>query len=275
MTTARFVLSLAILLLFAIAPVGTGASRELTTGEDQISPYWGGAISQWTPWILYWANERALDPDLVAAVIRQESIGRTDAEGPTGAVGLMMVMPAEVSGLSWRPSAEELKEPNLNIRWGTGMLKQIIRDSGGDLFHSLAAYNGGWEQINISATQRYAQKVLTYYAYAIAARHGYSYQESKNWTLVLMTREDRRIKMFQTGTSGPYPVPCFENVLGFRDFFPEMVDAPRALVTRFVDKEGHEVLIDAWLLVGGPDYPLEETLVRAGPSMLSRSGHRP
>ncbi len=226
--------------------------------EAHISPFWGSAISQWDGWIVYWAKDRELDPDLVAAVIRKESIGRVDAEGPSGAVGLMMVLPAEASGLSWRPSAKELKQPGLNLQWGTGILKEIIRESNGNVLTALAAYNGGWDQLYLASTERYAHSVLTYYAYAIAARHGYSYQESKVWTLVLMTRVNGHIEHIQTHTSGHFLAPCFEGAVEFRALYPDMVHAPRVRVTRFLDQEGREVLIDAWLFVGGMERYVKE-----------------
>lgn len=270
----RVVLIAAVLSL-VFAPPAIASVKEETSSEDHLSPYWGGAISQWSRRILHWADERELDPDLVAAVIRKESIGQASAVGPSGSVGLMMVMPAEKSGMSWRPSAEELKVPNVNIRWGTGMLKEILRETGGDLLRALAAYNGGWEQTNIPSTQRYAQNVLTYYAYAIAARHGYSYQESKIWTLVLMKRVDGRIKWIKTRTSGEFLAPCFGGAVAFRRLFPEMASAPRTQVAHFIDAQGRDVLVDAWLFVGGQDRPVNEMVVRASPPTLPRTGHRP
>jgi hypothetical protein len=269
------VLIIFVVLLTSAVPTVVASYGDTEAGEDRISPYWGGAISQWSRWIVYWAHEREVDPDLVAAVIRKESIGRASAEGPSGAVGLMMVMPAETSGLSWRPSTEELKQPSVNLRWGTGMLKQIIRDAGGDLFNALAAYNGGWEQTHIPSTARYAQSVLSFYAYAIAARHGYTYQESKQWTMALMTRVNGHITEMQVYTSNEHPVPCFGGALAFRKLFPDMVNAPRTRVTHFVDEEGHDVLVDAWLLVGSPERPSDETLVRTAPPEHPRIGHRP
>jgi hypothetical protein len=246
-----------------------------STGGDHVSPYWSDAISQWDRWIVYWARERELDPDLVAAVIRKESIGQPGAEGPYGSVGLMMVLPAEVSGMPWRPTAEELKQPGLNIRWGTGILKQIVRESGGDLLTALAAYNGGWDRLYLATTERYAHSVLTYYAYAIAARHGYSYQDSKVWTMVIMTRVDGHIRLIRTDTSGHFFAPCFDSALGFRDIYPEMVSAPRTRVTHFVDEDGHDVLIDAWLFVGGLDRHVGEMLAGTALPTLPRIGHRP
>lgn len=270
----RVALVLTTTLAFGVA-VMADHGVETGTGEVHISPYWGSAISQWDRWIVYWAQERELDPDLVAAVIRKESIGRADAQGPYGAVGLMMVMPAEVSGMPWRPSAAELKQPDVNIRWGTGILKEILRESGGDLLRALAAYNGGWDQLDLASTEQYAHSVLTYYAYAIAARHGYSYRESKVWTMVIMTRVDGYIELIWTATSGHYLAPCFDGALEFRDIYPEMTSAPRTRVTHFTDKDGHDVLVDAWLFVGGLDRHVGEKLVGTARPTLPRVGHHP
>jgi hypothetical protein len=255
--------------------VDAADSSETGSGENHISPFWGSAISQWDHWIVYWAQERELDPDLVAAVIRKESIGRVNAEGPYGAVGLMMVLTAEASGMPWRPNAEQLKQPDVNIRWGTGILKQVIRDSGGDLLMALAAYNGGWDQLYLDATERYANSVLKFYAYAIAARHGYSYQDGKIWTMVLMTRLDGHIQLFQTVTSGHFLAPCFDGALDFRDIYPEMVSAPRTQVAHFVDEGGRDVLIDAWLFVGGLDRHVSEAQAGTAIPTLPRIGHHP
>jgi hypothetical protein len=262
-------------LSLGVTALAAGADVESGSGAGQLSPFWGGAISQWSHWILYWAAERELDPDLVAAVVRQESLGQSSAEGPYGSVGLMMVLPAEVSGMPWRPTAEELKQPNVNVRWGTGILAEVIRETGGDLVRALAAYNGGWEQVHIRSTERYAHSVLTYYAHALAGRHGYGYQESKVWSMVIMTRVDGHIQHIQVRTSGHFLAPCFEGALEFRKVFPDMVDAPRARVAHFVDEEGHDVLVDAWLFVGEPDRPVDETLVSLAAPSPPRIVHQP
>jgi hypothetical protein len=187
----------------------------------------------------------------------------------------MMVMSSETSGFSWRPTAEELKRPSVNLRWGTGMLKQIIRDSGGDLMRSLAAYNGGWEQVHLARTESYAHSVLTFYAYAVAGRHGYSYQESKVWSLVTMTRVDGRVSLIRTATSGHYLVPCFEDVSGFREFYPDMADAVRTRVAHLTDEDGRDILVDAWLFIGAPDKPVGGIAVDSMSSQLLRVGRQP
>jgi hypothetical protein len=258
-----------------VAAVVADDTGETDTEGDRISPFWGSAISQWNRWIVFWAQERGLSPDLVAAVVRQESIGRANAEGPYGAVGLMMVLPAEKSGMPWRPTAKELTEPNLNLRWGTGILREILRETGGDVINSLAAYNGGWDQLHIPSTKRYAHKILNYFAYAIAARQGYSYQEGKVWTMVILTRVDKRITLIQVDTSQHFLAPCLDSARGFREVFPEMAKVPRTRVAQFIDEQEREVLIDAWLFVGGLDRYVGEMLAGTSPPTLPRVGFHP
>lgn len=136
-----------------------------------LSPYWPTAVRRWEPFILTEAERRGVDPDLIAAVIWKESNGLAYRRGPAGGAGLMMVMPKE-AGFAWRPTAEQLMIPEVNLFWGVRALSIIIRQSGGDLFQALAAYNGGWEQVDLRVTQRYAGAVLLEYAKAVAVRNG-------------------------------------------------------------------------------------------------------
>ncbi|MDW8069197.1 MAG: transglycosylase SLT domain-containing protein [Anaerolineae bacterium] len=136
-----------------------------------LSPYWHPAVVRWEPIILEEAGRRGIDPDFVAAVIWTESLGRPHLRSPAGAVGLMGVMPKE-AGFSWRPTARELEDPALNVFWGTRTLSIIIRQARGDLYLALAAYNGGWEQVQLPGPRRYAEDTLLHYARAVAVRMG-------------------------------------------------------------------------------------------------------
>jgi hypothetical protein len=139
--------------------------------QPVLSPYWHPAVTRWEPIILEEANRRGIDPDMIAAVIWTESLGRPHLHSPAGAVGLMGVMPKE-KGFSWRPSAQELEDPALNVFWGTRTLSIVIRQARGDLYLALAAYNGGWEQIHLSGPRRYAEDTLMHYARSVAVRMG-------------------------------------------------------------------------------------------------------
>jgi soluble lytic murein transglycosylase len=101
--------------------------------------------------------EAGLDPLLVAALIRQESSWETRARSRVGAVGLMQVMPAtgrliarSLRVRGWH--AEQLYQPETNLRFGTWYLGQTLRQFGGDLPRALAAYNAGGSRIREWAT---------------------------------------------------------------------------------------------------------------------------
>jgi len=153
------------------APAQVTAEGEPKQAPSVLSPYWHPAVARWEPIILEEAQRRGIDPDFIAAVIWTESLGRPHLHSPAGAVGLMGVMPKE-AGFSWRPTARELEDPALNVFWGTRTLSIVIRQAQGDLYLALAAYNGGWEQIQFSGPRRYAEETLLHYARAVAVRTG-------------------------------------------------------------------------------------------------------
>jgi hypothetical protein len=124
-------------------------------------------VGRWERIVVQYAGDRHIDPDLVASVIWKESRGISTVRGPTGAVGLMCLKP-----FPWRPSAKQLENPWTNVAAGTKTLAQVIRDGNGDLYYALAAYNGGWDQIHLRVTRRYAADVLDNYARAVAVEHG-------------------------------------------------------------------------------------------------------
>ena len=97
--------------------------------------------------VFQYAAENKLDPYLVAAVIRVESRFSAQAESPSGARGLMQLMPdtaqwaAERMGIGFR--AEQLFQAEYNIRMGCWYLRELLDEYDGNLTAALAAYNGG------------------------------------------------------------------------------------------------------------------------------------
>lgn len=130
------------------------------------------------------AGERGLDPYLVAGLIRQESEFNPTAVSSAKAYGLMQVLPvtgrqygrlAGVQGVS----AWSLKQPAMNLKIGTFVLRRMLDASGGNVEQTLAAYNAGpmrmaewvgWnspheaaefvESIPFTETREYVQAVL-------------------------------------------------------------------------------------------------------------------
>lgn len=89
------------------------------------------------------ANEAGIRPELVHAVVSQESGGRNDAVSPKGATGLMQVMPATAAKPGYGVQPFDPKDPDQNLKGGTAYLKALIDHFGGDEQKALAAYNAG------------------------------------------------------------------------------------------------------------------------------------
>ncbi|MEJ2748633.1 MAG: transglycosylase SLT domain-containing protein, partial [Anaerolineae bacterium] len=146
------------------------------------------AIQRWSSYIAVLADFYGLDPDFIAAVVKEESNGDPLVVSRVGAVGLMGVMPAG-PGLEWRPPAKDLENASTNLRWGVAILSEIVRQSGGDLYAALAAYSGGWSQVERGVPRDYAARVLDNYGRAVAQRSGISPDIASQWTLAVEIRQ--------------------------------------------------------------------------------------
>jgi len=199
MTAARLIL-LAVATAFQPVTVATQSSSTLSPSPpsiQSISSYWPPVIQRWNALIVIHAREHGLDPDLVAAVIQQESNGYTWAGSEAGAVGLMQVMP-----LPDRPPAGELVRPDVNIAWGTRILSHMIRRADGDLLTGLAAYIGGWNRAGHRLPRRQAALIVDAYIRAIAVRQGLSQDSVGDWIVLLECQADGRASRFNVIEAG-------------------------------------------------------------------------
>jgi soluble lytic murein transglycosylase len=123
------------------------------------------------------AREKNVDAALIAAVIYAESkfVDRTSS---AGARGLMQITPqaaADIERHSGATSFElgDLADPEINIRYGTFLLRDLLDRYDGDRVAALAAYNAGptnaerWggsdltiEGIRFPETRAYVEDVL-------------------------------------------------------------------------------------------------------------------
>ncbi len=150
------------------APQQPAGSSE-PADQCAINPGYPDSVQQWCTLISRYSGQNGLDPNLIAAVILQESGGNPNAYSNNGAVGLMQVMPRDglaagfmcINGpcFSARPSINELYDPEFNIAYGTQMLAGLIKKYG-DVREALHAYgpnNMGYRYADIilSIMQRY------------------------------------------------------------------------------------------------------------------------
>jgi soluble lytic murein transglycosylase len=123
------------------------------------------------------SNEKEVDAALIAAVIYSESKFE-DRTSSAGARGLMQITPAaakEIERLSGGTTFEldDLSDPEINIRYGTFLLRELMTRFDGDEAAALAAYNAGpanveeWggsglnvDDIPFPETRAYVEEVL-------------------------------------------------------------------------------------------------------------------
>jgi soluble lytic murein transglycosylase-like protein len=104
---------------------------------------------RWPDHLLAAAHETGLDPWLIAAVARQESVFAAHARSPAGARGVLQLLPgtarlhSRALGLGSRP---DLEDPAINIRLGAHELAWLIRRFGA-IEPALAAYNAGERRV--------------------------------------------------------------------------------------------------------------------------------
>ena len=93
------------------------------------------------------AEAQRLDPDLVLALVLQESSGDASAGSRAGAVGLMQLMPATAAEVSRKARLsfrlDRLTEAEFNAELGTRYLRELLTMMRGDEMLALASYNAG------------------------------------------------------------------------------------------------------------------------------------
>lgn len=119
------------------------------------------------------AENYALDPALLAAVIYQESKFDTEARSEAGAVGLMQLQPDTARGIALRTGGskfrvDDLTNPEINVRYGSWYLRHLLNKYDDERL-ALAAFNAGqgnvdrWREegkgIAFAETRHYVDKV--------------------------------------------------------------------------------------------------------------------
>jgi soluble lytic murein transglycosylase len=94
------------------------------------------------------ARNYDLPPALLAAVIYAESRFDPNAESEAGAVGLMQLLPETAKGIALRTGGarfvvSDLRDPEINVRYGSWYLDHLRERYDGDVRLALAAYHAG------------------------------------------------------------------------------------------------------------------------------------
>jgi hypothetical protein len=109
------------------------------------------------------AKRNGVSPDLLSAVIEQESGFRPCSVSAKGAMGLMQLMP----GTAAEFGVEDAFDPDQNVDAGAALLKTLLERYGGDLNRVLGAYNAGPAKVDEAGgvpafpeTMKYVDSIL-------------------------------------------------------------------------------------------------------------------
>ena len=124
---------------FSINPKEPKISREIAQLLYP-RPYWES--------IVRYSNEYKVDPYLVVALMREESLFNSQARSKAGALGLMQIMPATGQGIAkglqmeWE-GPEMLLVPQTNIRFGICYISSLKKRFNNNPILMLSGYNAG------------------------------------------------------------------------------------------------------------------------------------
>ena len=128
-----------------------------------------GAVEHWRATVNQMTQGLAVPPQLVLAVINQESSGNPTAISPKDAnggrgYGLMQL---QTYGVGSGMSVASMLDPLTNLHHGITALNQLYIQYNGDIAKTLEAYNGGASHVNndtvSDAAETYAQKIKKWF----------------------------------------------------------------------------------------------------------------
>ena len=144
-----------------VFPAASGAGEMGTTGNPKYDEL-----------IALSAARNGVDPNLIVAVMRQESGFNIRARSYKGASGLMQLMPATAQ----RFAVTNIFDPAQNIEGGTRYLRFLLDQFNGDVNLVLAGYNAGENAVVNSGYRIPRYRETQNYVRSITAR----YDASKN-----------------------------------------------------------------------------------------------
>jgi len=116
-------------------------------------PYWEALFPKpYWPDLKKFSSQNALDPYLVASLIRQESEFNPSAVSRANALGLMQLLPKVGSSVAREEklrhfSSSQLFTPEINLQLGTRYFREMV-DKFGAFEYALAAYNAGTNRVD-------------------------------------------------------------------------------------------------------------------------------
>ncbi len=148
------------------------------TTSGRLSPIFMPTVHHWEWLIVQAADERGLDPDMLATIMQIESCGDPQAQSWAGAMGLFQVMPFHFT------ADEDMLDPLTNAKRGANYFAERMVQTGNNPYLSFAGYNGG-HVAAASGWDNWAAETRRYYTWGKGI-----YDEAKAGTGVSLTLQE-------------------------------------------------------------------------------------
>jgi soluble lytic murein transglycosylase len=135
-----------------VTAYGDSLARGLQPGRESLwwlawPPAYRATIAEVFP------KDASIEPELVWAIMREESHYRVDARSAVGAMGLLQLMPttaAQLAKENGMPNfvAEDLFTPRTNITLGSAYLDQLSTRFDGRMSAAIGSYNAGPRRVS-------------------------------------------------------------------------------------------------------------------------------
>jgi len=147
-------------------PYISAFAQLLLTIEDYLSLVRLGARSNYLLWkyplafkdiVTKCAQAQKIDPLLITAIMREESLFQRDVVSSAGALGIMQLLPATARSMANIKHNEELFDPEKNIRLGTNYFSKLLIQFKLSQY-AVAAYNAGPHNVERWLTMGYVDE---------------------------------------------------------------------------------------------------------------------
>lgn len=143
------------------------------------------------------ASSFNIDPNLVYAIIKQESKFNKDAISNSGAKGLMQIMDATAKDMVKKidtidNKSYDIYEPYTNIFIGTKYLSYLIEHFEGNYYLAIIAYNAGLGKVDSWINMPYAK--YTEYSMLMDL---IEYSETKNYLTCVLNNYNNYVRLYK------------------------------------------------------------------------------
>lgn len=119
------------------------------------------SAAAWARYFVHYGERLRLNPRVLVAIAYVESEFKPNARSHAGAIGLMQVVPSrkswgEYEGRCGPMTVRRLRDPHVNICFGSSIFRWFLTHHRGDAERALSAYNNGTGEPNGYSDRVYA-----------------------------------------------------------------------------------------------------------------------